>query len=72
MSEELLMQLISALFGILVMMIAWAGHRIYSKLDSIDHCLKTYSQDFARDIAKLWTRVERIEERINAKHPEGN
>lgn len=58
-----LLQAIGALLALLAMILSWFGARIHNRLDEIKECLHTSDREVREEIAKLHTRVGKIETR---------
>ena len=57
-------QLVSALFGLLILILGWMGNKLSSKLDS----MTSIFDEIKREIQKIDNRVTRLEERCRCEH----
>ena len=82
MSETQLLGLVSTLFALLSMVLAWAGGRVFNKLDKLSDQMAEIHMGLQRQmkagddvlhtrVNELDRRVTRVEARCQVKHDEG-
>lgn len=57
----LLLQLVTALSSLLILLIAWIGVKVHSRLDQISQSLVNIDKEIGKEINHLGTRVTRLE-----------
>lgn len=58
---SILIAFISALLGVLIVLLAWIGSRLHNRLDSISNSLEAIETDLRKDFTALDRRVNTIE-----------
>lgn len=65
-----LLQVIGSLLALIVVILAWVGNRIHSRLDEISKSLSAIDKDLRIEINGLDNRVTSIESRCALRHGE--
>ena len=59
-----LIQVVGALFAILILVLGWIGARIHSRLDEINQTLGAIERDLRQELVMLDRRVTKVEGHI--------
>jgi len=59
--------LLGVLFGVLLLLLAWIGNRVHTRLDEISKSLGAIERDLRSDLIMLDRRISRVESHIEIK-----